>query len=418
MNQLPELQVLFHRFAIALALGLFIGVEREIEKAGTFAGIRTFPLISMLGCMAAMLNELFIPWTFAVILIIFAAFVLSAYRIVGSASSPGITTEISSLLAFLFGALVWWQMTYLAAALAVVTVLLLASKKPLEGLARKIGQQDIAAALQFAVITLIIFPILPDETYGPLNVLNPHDIWLMVILIAGINLIGYVLIKIFGPHQGIGLAGFLGGIGSSTALTLSFTRHCRKEPDLAADFAFAIVLASSIMFARVLVLAGTVNPELGMVLLVPIGSAGVVGLLGCAYLWFSQKGKAGQEGREHVKASNPFELWPAIQFGVLFGVILFVAKAAQVYFGAAGVYLSSTITGLTDVDAITLSISKLEGSSIPRAVAVQGITLAALSNTGMKALIAAIGAPALRRYVLPLFGAMIAAGLMVSFFLI
>ncbi len=419
MSQLPELALLFQRFGIALGLGLMIGVERERGAKDAFAGIRTFPLITLMGCAAAMLNDHFAPWSFPFTFVILAAFVLASYVFTGSAGEPGITTEISSLLGFLYGALVWWKMTELAAALAVVTVLLLATKQPLERLSQRIGPQDLAAALQFGVITLIVLPILPDQTYDPLEVINPREIWKMVVLIAGIDLVGYALIKVLGPQQGIGLAGLLGGLASSTAVTLGFSRHSREDPRLAPELALGMILACTIMFVRVLAEVFAINPAVGRVLVTPIASAGGAGLAGCAYLWFSQRRKARQAGQQTVEASNPFELWPAIQFGLLFGVILFLSKAAQEYFGSAGVYVSSIIAGATDVDAITLSLSRLAGDSITERLAAQGITLAALANTAVKAAIATIaGAPALRRHVLPIFGAMIAAGIIVSFVVI
>lgn len=419
MSQLPELALLFQRFGIALGLGLMIGVERERGAKDAFAGIRTFPLITLMGCAAAMLNDHFAPWSFPFTFVILAAFVLASYVFTGSAGEPGITTEISSLLGFLYGALVWWKMTELAAALAVVTVLLLATKQPLERLSQRIGPQDLAAALQFGVITLIVLPILPDQTYDPLEVINPREIWKMVVLIAGIDLVGYALIKVLGPQQGIGLAGLLGGLASSTAVTLGFSRHSREDPRLAPELALGMILACTIMFVRVLAEVFAINPAVGRVLVTPIASAGGAGLAGCAYLWFSQRRKARQAGQQTIEASNPFELWPAIQFGLLFGVILFLSKAAQEYFGSAGVYVSSIIAGATDVDAITLSLSRLAGDSITERIAAQGITLAALANTAVKAAIATIaGAPALRRHVLPIFGAMIAAGIIVSFVVI
>lgn len=415
MTPIPELPVLFHRFAIALALGLFIGVEREMEKAGSFAGIRTFPLISLLGCLAAMMSEIFTPWIFIAAFVVLSGFIISAALFTGSSDSPGITTEISSLLAFLFGALVWWQMMGLASALAVVTVLLLAAKRPLEGLAHRIGQRDLNAAVQFAVITLIVLPVLPDKTYGPLNVINFRDIWLFVILIAGLNLIGYVLIKIFGSQQGMGLAGLIGGIGSSTALAISFSRRSRSENDIGTECALGIILASSIMFMRVLVLTFSINPALGSLLMPPIFSACIAGMLGAAYVWFFKiKPTVSEAGTATVEISNPLELGQAIQFGVLFGVIIFIAKGAQVFFGTTGVYVSSFLTGLTDVDAITLSLARLEGSTIVLTVAAHGIIIAALTNTALKALITVTGSPQLRRSALPVFAAMLTAGAAVS----
>lgn len=419
MHSIPELAILFHRFAIALALGLIIGVEREREKTGTFAGIRTFPLISLMGCAAALINDVFAPWVFAAGLIVLAAVAITAYIYTATPRSHGITTEVASLLCFLFGGLVWWDLTSLAAALAVVTVLLLTSKELLEGLSQKIGHQDIAAALQFGIITLIVLPILPDRTYGPLAVLNPHTVWLMVVLIAGINFIGYVLVKALGPQKGIGLTGLLGGIASSTALTLGFSRRSRTEPSLAPEFALAIVLACAVMFIRVLVEACTVNPAVGRVLIIPITVSGCAGLLCCIGVWFVRRRHAATfQGREQVKTSNPFELWPAILFGLLFGCILFIAKAAQVYLGTSGIYLSSVAAGFTDVDPITLSLANLAGDTISTTVAARGIMLAALANTVVKMLIACSGAPSLLKYALPILGLMVITGLVVSFMLI
>jgi uncharacterized membrane protein (DUF4010 family) len=425
MPDLPGLAILFQRFAIALGLGLMIGVEREREKGeGSFAGIRTFSLITLMGCAAAMLNDLFAPWSFVITFVILACLVVASYALTASAGAPGLTTEVASLLGFLYGALVWWQMVELAAALAVVTVLLLATKKPLEQLSQRIGPQDITAALQFGIITLIVLPILPDRTYGPLEVLNPRGIWRMVVLIAAINLVGYASIKILGSDQGIGLAGLLGGLVSSTAVALGFSRRSRTEEALSPALALGVLLASTVMFPRVLLEAFTVNPALARILLAPIASAGGVGLLCCGYVWFAQfyRGRSRPpEGsqKEHVEASNPFELWPAIQFGLLFGFILLISKAAQEYAGTAGVYLSSAVAGLTDVDAITLSLSNLAGDAISNRVAARGITLAALANTSVKAAIAATaGSSGLRRLTLPIFGAMILAGMVVSFLLI
>jgi uncharacterized membrane protein (DUF4010 family) len=371
-----------------------------------------------MGCTTALMHDLFVPWAFAVGLAALAALIIVGH-IFTAAERPGITTEIAAFLSFLFGGLVWWDLTALAGALTVVTVLLLATKKPLEGLSRQIAQEDIAAALQFGVITLIILPVLPDRTFGPLNVINPHTIWLMVVLIAGINFVGYVLIKIFGARQGIGLAGLLGGIASSTAVTLGFSRHSSKEPRLAPEFALGIVVACAIMFIRILVEAFAVNREVGRILMIPIASAGASGLVLCAGVWLFRRRTAQKKFEtEQVSAKNPFELWPAIWFGLLFGCILFIAKAGEVYFGTAGVYVSSILTGLADVDPITLSLSNLAKDSISPTVAARGITLAALSNTAVKMLITFTAGRALIKYSLPIFGVMIATGMLVSFFLI
>ncbi len=417
MPVVPELNDLFIRFGIALALGLFIGFEREKEKHETFAGIRTFPLIALLGCTAALIDDNYVPWAFAVCFVTLSAMIITAYFFSGRKDkSTGITTAVAAYLCFLFGALVWWQLTALAAALAVVTVLLLATKKPLEGLSQKIEAREIAAALQFGVITLTILPLLPNETFGPLDVINPYIIWLMVVLIAGINFVGYILIKTLGARQGIGFAGLLGGMASSTALTLGFSRRSRTEPGLTPEFSFAIVVASVVMFVRVLVEVFAVHPAVGRLLLLPLCSAGGAGLLCCVVLWLLRRDSGRSEvSGQPVTVRNPFELWPAIWFGLLFGAILFIARAGQVNFGTAGIYVSSIVTGLADVDPIALSLSNLARADLDVNIAARGITLAALSKTFVKMLITLIGGTALFRYCFPIFAVMITAGLFVSF---
>ena len=414
---IPELTDLFIRFGIALALGLFIGFEREKEKHETFAGIRTFALIALLGCTAALIDDNYVPWAFAVCFVTLSAMIITAYFFSGrQEKSTGITTAVAAYLCFLFGALVWWQLTALAAALAVVTVLLLATKKPLEGLSQKIEGSEIAAALQFGVITLIILPILPNQTFGPLDVLNPYTIWLMVVLVAGINFIGYILIKTLGARQGIGLAGLLGGMASSTALTLGFSRRSRTEPGLTPEFSFAIVVASVVMFARVLIEVFAVHPSVGRLLVLPLSCAGGAGLLCCVVLWFLRRDSGCLEvSGQSVAVRNPFELWPAIWFGLLFGAILFIARAGQVNFGTAGIYVSSIITGFADVDPIALSLSNLARADLDASIAARGITLAALANTFVKMLITLIGGTSLFKYCFPIFAVMIATGLIVSF---
>jgi uncharacterized membrane protein (DUF4010 family) len=418
ISGIPALPELFIRFGIALALGLFIGFEREKEKHESFAGIRTFPLIALLGCTAALIDDQYVPWAFAVCFVTLSAMIIAAYFSGRQDRSTGITTAVAAYLCFLFGALVWWQLTALAAALAVVTALLLATKKPLEGLSQKVEGREIAAALQFGVITLIILPILPNETFGPLDVINPYTIWLMVVLIAGVNLLGYILIKILGARQGIGLAGLLGGMASSTALTLGFSRRSRTEASLSSEFALAIVLASVVMFVRILIEVFAVHPAVGRLLLLPLCCAGGAGLLCCAVLYRTRRtSDSSGVSAQHVAARNPFELWPAVWFGLLFGAILFIARAGQVYFGTAGIYVSSIVTGFADVDPIALSLSNLARGDLDTTIAARGITLAALANTFVKMLITLIGGTALFRYCFPIFTVMIATGLVVSFVL-
>ncbi|HID62112.1 MAG TPA: DUF4010 domain-containing protein [Anaerolineae bacterium] len=409
---------LFYKFGVALVLGILVGLERQYAQAGEteqhFGGIRTFAFISLLGCASAMIATEYAVWFFPLAFIGLAAMVLASYVVTAAKGDVGLTTEITSLLVFIGGALVYWGYLELGAALAVIVTLFLSLKVKLHALAARVSEEDILATLKFAIITVIVLPLLPNRTYGPLDVLNPYNIWLMVVFISGVNFIGYVLVKVLGSQHGIGLTGLLGGLVSSTAVTLSFSQRSQKEPALGRDFALAITMASTTMFLRVLFEACVLNRVLAYSLLAPLLAAAGVGLAACLYLWFSSRSRE----RGEVSASNPFELGPAIQFGLLFAVILFASKAAQVYLGDAGVYLSSVLAGLTDVDAITLSMARLAGADVSYAVAARAVTLAALSNTVVKGGIAiSLGSASLRRYILPIFGAVLVVGIATAFLL-
>jgi uncharacterized membrane protein (DUF4010 family) len=399
-----ELLGLFGKFGMALAIGLLIGVEREREKAGSFAGIRTFPLITLAGCATAMLGKLSVEWLFAAGLLAITALSFKAFYT--SETQHGITTQVSALLAYLLGGMVWWGFGAFAAAIAVIIVLLLSAKEPLEKLAGQIGHHDIVAIVQFGIITLIILPIVPNKAYGPLDVLNPHKIWMMVVLISAINLIGYAVTKIAGAKRAIELVGAMGGLISSTAVALGLSRKSRTMKGSPESFAIGILLASCIMFPRVLLIAFTMNRSVAWHLLLPVIAATCAGILGCGVLWRMQADSrvAQQSEASELESKNPLELTSAIKFGVIFGLILFVAKAAQLHSGEAGVYLSSILAGLTDVDAITLSLSDFASSTIRDDTAARGIILAAASNTISKAAIVMfIAAPAVRTRTIAVF---------------
>jgi uncharacterized membrane protein (DUF4010 family) len=328
----------------------------------------------------------------------------------------GLTTEVSALVTILAGALCYWEYLALAAAIAVVTTVLLSLKLEMRTFARRLTREDLYATLKFAVITAIVLPVLPNQAFGPppLDVLNPYKIWLMVVLISGISFLGYVLIKVVGSRQGIGLTGLLGGLVSSTAVTLSFAQRSQEESELAKPFALAITVAWTVMFSRILVEVAVLNLRLLSVLWVSMAAAGVAGLAYCVYLYFSQR--TDKEG--DVSLSNPFELGPAIKFGLIYAAILLFSKAAQTYLGETGVYLSSIVAGLTDVDAITLSLAQLsqEPGGVEVSTAARAIVLAAMSNTAVKGGIVLVsGAPALRRTLLPGFLLILVTAIGVAF---
>ncbi len=419
---------LFYRFGVALFIGILVGLQREYaydeetEKKKTppksFAGVRTFALMSLAGCTTAFISDtLNTPWTFIGLFLPLGALITVAYYITARKGDVGITTEVSALLIILAGALCYWDQLALSVALGVVITTLLSFKGELHGFVERISRDDIVATLKFAIITAIILPVLPNQSFwpAPFDVLNPYKIWLMVVLISGISFLGYILIKIVGSKQGIGLTGLLGGLVSSTAVTLSFSQRSQENDQLAKPYALAITIGWTVMFARVLVEVGATNVPLLRVVWIPIVSAGVMGLGYCIYLYFAPHAADGGD----VPVSNPFELGPAITFGLLYGFILLVARTAQFYFGNTGVYISSILSGLADVDAITLSMAELSNQgTLESLTAARAIVFATMSNTVVKGgIVLSSGSAVLRRVMLPGFALMLLTGIGVAFLL-
>ena len=392
------------RFGAAFGLGLLLGLERERKRDAEmlFGGVRTFALIALLGAVGAFLErELNQGWLVLAAFLAVSALVVVSYAMTAARGELGITTEITALLAFIVGALCGWDNVAVASVATVVCLLLLTLKDYLHRLARRVELADVEATLKFAVISVIILPLLPNETFGPppVDVINPYKIWLMVVLIAGLNFMGYVLVKVLGNEHGLVVTGILGGLVSSTAVTLSFAQRSRQEPAMSSAFVLAIVVSWTIMFLRVVVLVGMVNRSLADVLVLSLGLMATTGLLVSLALW--------RRTRSHEKGvvaagENPFELGEAIKFGLLFGVVTVVAKAAEVYLGEMGLYLAGAVAGLTDVDAISLSMANLATAN-PESlkVAARTIVIAVLSNTLVKTGMAMfLGASAMRRTIL------------------
>jgi uncharacterized membrane protein (DUF4010 family) len=389
------------RFAAALGFGLLLGLERERKREAEllFGGVRTFALIALLGAVGAFMErELDKGWVVIAAFIALSALVVVSYALTAVRGELGITTEITALLAFVVGALCGWGNIGVASVTAVICLLLLTLKDFLHRLARRVELADVEATLQFAVISVIILPLLPNQNFGPppIDVINPYKIWLMVVLIAGLNFLGYLLVKVLGAEHGFVLTGILGGLVSSTAVTLSFSQRSRNEPAMSSAFVVAIVVAWTIMFIRVVVMVGVVNRVLAASLALALGSMTAAGLLVSLVLWRRSRSR---ETGVVTAGANPFELSEAIRFGLMFGIVTVVAKAAEAYFGATGLYLAGAVAGLTDVDAISLSMANLAtGSPQSAKIAAYTIVIAVISNTVVKTGIAAfMGAPALRR---------------------
>jgi uncharacterized membrane protein (DUF4010 family) len=406
------------RFGVALLIGALIGLEREFyqQKFSTpdFAGIRTFSLISLLGAVSAFLIDVYSLIFAALAMAGLILMTLVSYRaaLQRTDNEPGITTEVAAILTFLFGVLVIGEMEIVAIALAVVTSLLLAMKGRIHGAIRNMSIEDIYVTLQFALVAAVILPLLPNRALDPLGLLNPFQIWLMVVLISGIGFSGYILINFLGTRRGINLMGFLGGLASSTATTISFSSASRENPEMAAQYARAVIMASTVMFPRIFILILVIHYPLALKVAPPLAIMLATGLI-LIYLMSRKTSVPDGEAQADIKLANPLKLSTAIKFGLLFAVVLVVIEFALNSLGTTGVYLTSLLTGLTDVDAITLSVTRLvTNAQISAQVAAVAIVSASLTNTLSKGAIAFFtGAPALRKHVLPALGLIIAAGL-------
>ncbi len=401
---------LFYRFGTALLIGLLVGLQREYahlqpgEEERSFGGTRTFALLALLGCIAAFLaDQLDSIAVLIAILAIGGGLIMIAYYATAREGSIGMTTEAAALVTFLTGVICYRGDLAIAAALAVAMTVLLELKLQTRTLVRNITRADVYATLTFAVITLIILPVLPTRSIlpEPFDILVPYNIWLMVVFISGISFLGYLLIKVIGARRGVGLTGLVGGLASSTAVTLSFAQRSRTVAGLEKPFALAILLAWSVMFVRIMIEIAVINPALLRIVWIPLTAALIVSAAYCIYLYRLQStGKIEEEDT----FKNPFELGPALTFGLAYAAILLLAHTTTLYLGNAGVYLSSIASGLADVDAITLSLAKLSqsGQSLDLQTAARGIVLAAASNTLVKAgIVLGMGSVLLRKIILP-----------------
>jgi uncharacterized membrane protein (DUF4010 family) len=402
------------RLGAALALGLLLGLERERsrEPDGTFGGVRTFALVTLLGALSALAyTELQLPALATVAFLGLAALLVTSYVATSDRGHLGLTSEITALLAFLIGVLCGAGWIRVAAIATVSSAMLLALKDWLHRLARLVEPADVEATLKFAIITVVVLPLLPDRALGPppFDVLNPQRLWWMVVLIAGVDFVGYVLVKILGAEHGLGLAGLLGGLVSSTAATLGLARRSRDVPEHARDLALPVLLAWTVMLVRIWILVFVAHPPLAQALLVPIGAMGVVSVLVCGGLWWVTRSE--QRGSVSVGA-NPFELGTALRFGAVYGVVLIVVRMAEQRLGDGGLYLAGAIAGLTDTDAVALSMASLAQAQADSLVAAaHTVVIAMLANTVAKAsLCVGLGAPGLRRTIVPAAVALVVVG--------
>jgi uncharacterized membrane protein (DUF4010 family) len=405
------------KFLISFAIGALIGTERERKqsKVKEFAGIRTFMLIAVFGTSSAFLSTFYPNFIIIAFLGLAAMVGLSYMATTREDGDIGVTTEVTALITFILGALCFTdEGLQIVPILAIIITTLLAVKPYLHTFARKISQKEIINTLKFLIIAFVILPLLPDQTFGPLGVFNPYQIWLIVVFISAISFAGYILMKFIGAEKGISATGIIGGLVSSTAVTTAMAARVKESDFIIRAAVFATVVASSMMFLRVLFEVSVINPNLISLLVAPMLSMGVVGIVLGLLAWKTTKIR---DVGEDLKLKNPFSLKPALIFGLLFMGILFVSKVAEVYFGNSGIYITSIISGVADVDAITISMAILARNTISPEVAVTAITLAAISNTIVKFFIALFFGTRKFGYLIgAIFAIIIAAGLLAIFF--
>lgn len=375
---------LLENFIIALVLGALIGLEREYaryrHRGHEYAGIRTFPLISLFGALSAYLGATVSPYLLIAGLLIIGAMIIIAYFNVTKASrlAVGATSEVAGFLAFFIGILCYYGEFGLAISLTVIITIILYARSVLHHFAEKIKKEEMGDTLKFVLIAFVILPLLPDKGYGPYGLFNPHSFWLMVVFVSGISFVGYILLKWFG-EKGIALTGITGGLVSSTATTISFAQRSKKERPIYKALILGVILANSIMFVKVMVEVFAVNRNLFLRVFIPLLILLIISLVVSYFLWKKAKYVKGK-----IELKSPFTLVPALKFAVIFAVILAAVELAKIYLGSNGVYLASFLAGLADVDAITLSLSELAKTTLDETVAVKGILIATLTNVGIK----------------------------------
>ncbi len=411
---------LFIRFGAALAIGFSIGLQREFSHGGLGktipAGERTFALLALSGALAAMASNQFgQPLIFFGLLVSVGLLVVVGYVFKARNEHFGMTTEAAILVTVILGGLCYWNYVGLAGALGIATTLLLSIKLETDRLVESLTREAIFAALQFAIISAIVLPVLPNKALlpPPFDVLNPFRIWLMVVFISGISFLGYVLIKVMGSKNGIGMTGLLGGLVSSTAVTLTLAPRSAKKGKVARALALAIMVAWTVMFVRIAFQVGVVNWQLLQAAWLPLAASGLAGVGFSIYLWRAHGGP----GKEDIPFNNPFSLGTALAFGLVYALILLISRAAQLYLGDQGVLLSSLISGFSDVNAITLTLAELSArGGLSLQVATQGLVLAAITNTLFKGLLVLqLGSPKLRRMLAPGAALILAVGIAAVF---
>ena len=398
-----DLQDLISAFAVALGIGLLIGLERgwrtrDVEPGRRAAGIRTFAITGLLGGTTGALamalggaasagGGIVVAVGFASYAAVLTLFTLEESRAGGSYSA---TTAIAGMLTFALSAYAVVGDMRIAAAAAVAAAALLALREQLHGWVEKISWPELRSGLVLLTMTFIGLPLMPNEPIGPFGGVNPREVWIIAIVLAAVSFLGYVAVKYFGARRGLLLAAAAGGLASSTAVTIANARHAARgegEPRL---LAAGVAVASGIMFLRVAAIVTALNPSL-LVLVAPALAAATVTAAGFAVAWVLWQRTGEQEHRE-VKFRNPFEFWSVVGFALFLGAIIVLGRAVGETFGATGAVAGAIVVGLADVDAVTVSMARLAPETLSARQAALAILAAVASDTVSKIAIgAAIG---------------------------
>lgn len=402
-------------FGTALLLGGLLGIEREKRNTRSgfgHAGLRSFILLSQVGALGGFLSQEFAsPWILAAALVAATAMVLAGYFVTvrQHPDSTGLTTELAAIVTCLLGALVVTGHRELGIGLGVVTAAVLAYKKPLHDMVGQLGWEDVLAGLRLLLATFIVLPLLPNEAVDPWGAINPYKLWLLVLLISGLSLVGYVVTRWLGPGRGIAVTAAAGGLASSTAVTLTFVKQSHEPLVAPRQLAGGILLAWAVMFGRVVVAASVVAPAMFGALIVPFGAMLLTSAAGATTCLLLNRRAATAAGDVEIK--NPFSLWAASKFALLFAVVQLLLVLGQQSLPQSGIYTIAALAGLTDVDAITLSMAQqVRGSDVDLHVAVVAIVIATVANTLVKAGMAVFLGKGLGRPVLLGTAAILAVG--------
>ncbi|MEE4379105.1 MAG: MgtC/SapB family protein [Candidatus Competibacteraceae bacterium] len=400
--------------ATALAIGLLIGAERgwaerDVAEGQRIAGFRTYGLIGLLGgvcgLLAQALNVLILGFGFlGLVLLLTVAYIVDFQR----DNDVSITSLVAGLLTFALGALAALGHVLPAAASAVVTTVLLGYKPQLHFWLKTLEQRELKATMQLLLISVVMLPLLPNQGYGPWRALNPYEIWWMVVLIASISFSGYFAMKFVGERKGIVLTSLFAGLASSTALTLHFSRLAQSRPHLTTYLAAGILIACGTMFPRMVVVAGLINPALLPIIIGPALLMAALTYGSVVMYWFYQA-RTSPPGAAAGSMQNPLEFGVALRFGALLAAVVLLTRALQDYLGEAGILLMAALSGVADVDAINLTLSRMSNHELATELAATGIIIASAANSLVKGVLtASIGGRTLGlRVALPL---LVAAG--------